>query len=157
MQQTKITTLLWVALIAAPIGWTISRIVDSATYALPPVPWVMPILLVFLAIVLELLGRAAGAWVRERRFDEQLDALRVARVVVVAKATAVFGAALAGGYVGLGLLATGSLDVPMGRNRLLMSGLVIVVAVFAVVAAIRCERACQVPPPSDDNNQDQTN
>lgn len=155
MQQTKITTLLWVALIAAPIGWTISSIVDSATYALPPVPMVVPILLAFLAILLELGGRAAGAWVRERRFDEQLDALRVARILVIAKATAAFGAAVVGGYLGLGLLALGSLDVPMGRNRALMSGLVIIAAVLAVVAAIRCERACQVPSSSNDD-QDQT-
>lgn len=152
MQRTKISSLIWVGLIAAPIGWTISRLVDAASYALPPVPVVVPLLLLFLAVVLEFAGRTVRSWVVDRRFDEQVDALRVARVLVLAKAAAVFGAAVAGGYIGLAFLAVDALDVPMGRNRLLMSVIVVVVAIALAIAAVRCERACVAPPSDDSDN-----
>lgn len=151
MEKTKPSTLFWVAAIAVPIGWTISLIVDSLTYALPPVPWVLPALLLVIAVILEVARRSVRAWVEHRRFDERLDALRVARLLVLAKASAVFGAALVGAYIGLGIHALDAWDVPMGRDRTLMSGLVIVTAAAVIVTALRCEAACIAPPPDDDS------
>lgn len=149
MQQTKIGTLIWIAIGAIPVGWTISRVVDATTNALPPIPWVLPVLLVFLAVILEFAGRAVRAWIAERRYDEQIDAFRVARLTVLAKATAVFGAALAGAYLGLMILALDSWLVPMGRNRVWLSAFVIAAAIAASIAALRCEQACRAPTPDE--------
>jgi len=57
-----------------------------------------------------------------------------------------------GVYTGLGLLALGYLDSPMGRNRGILSATVVVAAVVLTVAAVRLERAGEVPPPADDEN-----
>ncbi|TDE08915.1 DUF3180 domain-containing protein [Jiangella asiatica] len=154
MQKTKIGSLIWAALVAVPIGWSISRLVDAASGSLPPVPWVLPLLLLFLAIAMFAGARAVRAWITERRFDQRIDALRVARSVALAKASAYFGAVVAGGYGGLGLLASTMLDVPMGRNRAVLSGITVVCAVVLSVAAVRLERAGEVPPPAEDENGD---
>lgn len=152
MQRTKIGSLIWVALVAVPIGWSIGRVVDAASGALPPVPWVLPLLLVFLAIAMFAGARAVRGWIIERRFDRRIDALRVARSVALAKASEYFGAVLVGVYTGLGLLALDALDSPMGRNRAVLSATVVVAAVVLTVAAVRLERAGEVPPPPDDEN-----
>lgn len=150
MQKTKISTLIWVAVIAVPIGWSIARLVEAASGALPPIPLVLPLLLLFLAVGLFAGARAVRQWISERRFDRRLDPLRVARAVALAKAAEYFGVVLIGVYAGIGLLALDNLNVPMGRNRALLSGAVIVCAVVLTVAAVRLERACMVPPPSDE-------
>ncbi|WP_026877694.1 DUF3180 domain-containing protein [Jiangella gansuensis] len=154
MQKTKIGSLIWAALVAIPIGWSISRVIDAVSGALPPVPWVLPLLLLFLAIAVFAGARAVREWITERRFDNRIDALRVARSVALAKASEYFGAVVAGGYAGLGLLAATMLDSPMGRNRAILAGAVVVCAVVLTVAAVRLERAGEVPPPADEENGD---
>ncbi len=150
MTQTRIGSLIWAAVVAAPIGWSISVLVDAATGVLPVVPWVLPLLVLFLAIILAAAARAVRGWVSERRHDTRLDALRVARLLALAKAAEYFGAVLVGGYLGLGVRALADLAVPMGQNRALLSALVVVAAVILTVAAVRLERACRVPPPDEE-------
>lgn len=150
MQQTKIGSLIWIALVAVPVGWSIGRVVDSVSGALPPIPWVFPLLLVFLAIAMFAGARVIQGWIHERRYDRRLDALRVARSVALAKATEYFGAVVVGVYAGMAGLALTMLSVPMGRNRAILSGVVVLSAVVLTIAAVRLERACLVPPTDED-------
>jgi hypothetical protein len=149
-----VSTLLWVALAAVPVGWSVGTVVDAASGTLPPVPWILPLLLAFLAGLLFVGAYAVKGWVQERRYDRRLDALRVARLLALSKAAAVFGALVVGAYLGLVLLALGSLSVPVGRNRSVLGALVVVAAVVVVVAALRLERACLVPPDEDTDETD---
>jgi len=151
VRPTRVSTLLWVALAAIPVGWSIGMVVDAVSNTLPPVPWILPLLLVFLALLLFVGAYAVRGWVQERRYDRRLDALRIARLLALGKAAAVFGALVVGVYVGIAVLALGSLEVPAGRNRAILSALVVVAAVVVVVAALRLERACLVPPPDEDS------
>lgn len=153
MSRTTLGTLGWVAAIAAPIGWSIGRIYDAAVGTLLPVPWVLPLLLVFLAVIAVAAAAVVRAWVAERRYDNRIDALRVARLLVLAKALEFFGAAVAGAYLGLVLLALDAMAVPMGRNRVLLGGIVVVAAVVLTVAAVRLERACIAPPSPDEDDE----
>lgn len=148
------STLLWVALAAVPVGWSVGTVVDAGSGTLPPVPWILPLLLAFLAGLLFVGAYAVKGWVQERRYDRRLDALRVARLLALSKAAAVFGALVVGAYLGLVLLALGSLSVPVGRNRSVLGALVVVAAVVVVVAALRLERACLVPPDEDTDETD---
>lgn len=152
MQKTKVASLVWVALFAAPVGWLISRAIDAWSGALPPVPWVLPPLLLFLAIGLFAGARVVRQWIAERRFDRRLDPLRVARALALAKASEYFGALAAGVYAGLGLLAMTMLDSPMGRERSILAALVIGCAIVLSVGGVRLERACLVPPSDADEN-----
>jgi hypothetical protein len=152
MQKTKISTLGWVGLIAAPIGWSVSRLVLDRTGALPLVPVVLLIFVLILAGMMFAGARAIRGWIEERRHDRYLGPLRVARVLALAKATEFFGAALAGGYVGLSVLSIDHLASPMGRDALLRAGLMTGAAVLVTAAAVVLERACLVPP--DDETQE---
>ena len=146
--------MVWVALAAIPVGWSVGRVVDSVSGTLPPIPWILPLLLVFFAILLLVSAYAVRGWVEERRYDRRLDALRIARLSALGKAAAVFGALVIGAYLGIGVLALGSLAVPAGRNRAVLSALVIIAGVVIVVAALRLERACLVPPDEDTSETD---
>jgi hypothetical protein len=151
VRPTRVGTLVWVALAAAPVGWSIGRIVDAVSGALPPIPWILPLLLAFLAVLLLVGARTVRGWIEERRYDRRMDALRAARLLALGRAAAVFGALVAGAYVGLGVLALDSLAVPAGRNRVVLSALVAVAGVVVSIAGIRLERACMVPPEDDEN------
>jgi hypothetical protein len=154
VRPTRVSTLLWVALAAVPVGWVVSRVIDAVSGTLPPVPWILPLLLVFLAVLLFLGASAVRGWVQERRYDRRLDALRVARLLALSKAAAVFGALVVGAYLGVAVLALGSLSVPVGRNRAVLAALVVIAGVVVVVAALRLERACLVPPDEDASDTD---
>lgn len=151
MKKTTIGSLVWAALVAVPIGWSIGRVVDAWSGALPPVPWVLPFLLLFLGVCMFVGARVVRQWIEERRYDRRLDPLRIARALALAKATEYFGAVVAGAYAGLGVLALTMLDSPMGRERSLLSGAVIVCAAAMTVGAFRLERACLVPPDDEEN------
>jgi hypothetical protein len=156
VRPTRVSTLLWVALAAIPLGWSIGRIVDAVSGTLPPIPWILPFLLVFLAVLLFVAAAAVRGWVNERRYDRRLDALRIARLLALAKAAAVFGALVVGAYLGIAVLALGSLEVPAGRNRAVLAALVIAAGVVIVIAALRLERAGLVPPDDDTSDAEGT-
>lgn len=153
MQKTKLATLLWICLIAAPIGWSISRLIHNATGTLPPIPLLLPAFIVVLAVIMLAGAREVRGWIHERRHDRHIGPLRVARLLALAKAAEFFGAAVIGGYVGLGVLAMDHLASSMGRGGLLRAGIVAAAAVLATVAAVVLERACLVPPDDEEGSE----
>ncbi|MFW6203405.1 MAG: DUF3180 family protein [Actinomycetota bacterium] len=146
MHATRIGTLLGVALAAVPAGWLFGRLVQAWTGVVPAVPWVLPLLLLFMAILLLLGARVARGWIEERRYDNRMDALVVARLAALAKAAAVFGAAVTGGYLGMGLLALNELTFSAAQGRAVLSATVMVTGAGVAAAALRLERSCEVPP-----------
>jgi hypothetical protein len=150
MQKTRIATLAWTSLIAIPIGWSIGRLVHNATAELLPIPALLPAFLVLFAAAMFAGARAVRGWIRERRHDRHLGPLQVARILALAKAAEYFGAVIVGAYVGIAGIAIDHLAVPMGREGLLMAGLVAVAGALATVAAVVLERSCLVPPSDED-------
>jgi hypothetical protein len=64
--------------------------------------------------------------------------------LVLAKACAIAGAAVAGGYLGYALSWVGIDEQELAGERLLRSGLAGLAGVMIVVAALLLERACRV-------------
>jgi len=153
MRQTSIWSLVWIGLAASPLGWLVAEAVQTWTMRLPPIPWILPALLLFCVVLLWLAERMVRGWISERRFDQRMNPLRVARLLALAKASAVFGAVATGAYTGIAVHALGNVTVPAGRNRLLMAGIVVLVALAMTVVGIRLERACRVPPGQDRNRR----
>jgi hypothetical protein len=152
VKRTRLGTLLGIGLAAIPAGWILGLLADAIGGGLPAVPWILVPLLVFMAVLIGGGARVVRGWVTERRYSERVDALLVARLLALAKAVAVFGAVVAGGYVGLGLLAFDRLSGTIARDRALLSGAVALGGLLVAVAAVRLERACEVPrPPEDDD------
>lgn len=147
--------MLWSGLAAALAGWTLGLIAVAASGSLPVVLWVLIPVLLFMAALIFVGTRIVRGWVEERRYDQFVDALAVARLLALAKALALFGVVVAGGYVGLGLLAADRLTGTTARDRLLLALGVALCGLLVTVAALRLERACEVPhPPGDDGNEE---
>lgn len=150
MATTRVSTLLGIGLVGIPAGWLFGRLVQAATGAAPPVPWILVPLLVFMALLLLLGARVARGWINERRYDDRVDALLVARLLALGKAGAVFGAVVAGAYVGIGGFAVTQFIGAVGRDRALLAAAVALAAVGVAVAAVRLELACRVPRDESD-------
>lgn len=155
MQRSRFSTLLWSGLTAALAGWTLGLIAIAVSGSLPAVLWILIPVLLFMAVLILVGTRLVRGWIGERRYDEFVDALTIARLLALAKALAIFGAVVAGGYVGLGLLAADRLTGTTARDRLLVALGVALCGLLVTVAALRLERACEVPysPMDDDNEQ----
>lgn len=113
-------------------------------------PWVIAVLLAFMAALLLIAARVARGWIRERRYDSRVDALVVARMLALGKAAAAFGAVVAGAYAGIGAFVASQLSANLLRDRLLHTAAVVIGAVAVAVAGIRLELACRVPPEEPD-------
>jgi hypothetical protein len=147
MGPTRLRVLLVVGLVAGAIGWLVGRILDAYSGAgQPRLSWLTAGLLLFVAVLLLIAARAAGGWVRERRYARTMNALAVARMVAVAKAAAVFGALVCGGYAGYGLFILQLLESSAGQRRAVIAGATALAGLIVMLAALRLERACRVPP-----------
>lgn len=152
MHRTKVGTLLGIGLAAVPAGWILGLVADAVSGALPAVPWGVIPVLVAMAVIGFVGARVVRAWIAERRYDRAVDALLVARLLALAKAVAVFGVVVTGAYVGLGLLTLDRLTGTVARDRALLAASIAVGGVLVTIAAVRLERACEVPPPPDDED-----
>lgn len=155
------------AVVALGLGIAAWLLVRSSYGLLPPLQWWLAVPLGVLAVA-EALGartlRARLAAERElRRVRERpppaalarpvrpVDPLLVARLVVLAQASAYVGAVFVGVWSGVLLYLAGQLgrlySAP-GDARAAVLGLVC--AAGLVVAALRLESVCRVPPPEGD-------
>lgn len=146
---TRPSTLLLAALTGAVIGYGIGLVSDQLGYGLPRVSWVAIGLLLFLAVLLFVAARRARSWVSGDRPQQPGDALTLGRYVALAKAGAVFGAVMAGGYLGLAIAGLDRLSTDYGRDHVLWAAGGAVAAVVVTVAALGLERSLQLPHDGD--------
>lgn len=147
MGTTRLPVLLGVLAVCGALGWTGVRVITRVTGSLPDVPLTAPLALVLLASVLGgsglLMRRRVQQW---RPGREHVSPELAVRLLVLAKASALAGAAVAGLYVGAAIAYAADLDVPFRRSStwwcLGSAGLAVVV----VVAALWLERQCRTPP-----------
>jgi hypothetical protein len=111
------------------------------------VPWALPALFAVLGAAVLLAAWPVRQYLRGRR--PAVDALRAARVLALAKACALVGAGLTGGYLAAAadlLLAPSS---PLVRARALSAGAAALAALVLAVAGAVAERYCRLPPEGD--------
>lgn len=149
MTPTRLSTLLLAGLTGAVVGYGIGLVSDQLGYGLPRVSWVAIGLLLFLAAMLFVASRRARSWVSGDRPQAPGDALTLGRYVALAKAGSVFGALMAGGYVGLAIAGLDRISTDYGRDHVLWAAGGTVAAVVVTVAALVLERALQLPHDGD--------
>lgn len=148
---TRPSTLLAVLVVCVAIGWTGVRVIADTSGSLPDVPLSAPLGLVFLVAVL-----AGGALVMRRRVQqwrpgrERVSADLAVRLLVLAKASALAGSAVAGAYVGAAVAYAENLDVPFRRSSTWWSLGSAGLALVVVATALWLERECRTPPIDDD-------
>lgn len=127
-------------------GWLLHPVAERLTGAAPVVTWLQGLVLLFVSAVL-----GGVAWTTRRTLDGRAPRLEPHQAVnrfVLARACALVGAAVAGGYAGYAVswLGDGS---EMAGQRLATSVLAAVGGVAVVISALLLERACRVPPDGD--------
>lgn len=149
MSVLRLRTLALVALCAAVVSWVVLGALDSQG-GTPPLPWTAPAALVVIAAAVVSAGWPVRRWNQGHR-DRPLDALRAARAAVLARASAVTGAALAGGYAGLALVLLPTVSIEPRRDRLLLALGAAVASLVLTAAGVLVERWCRLPPRDPDD------
>ncbi|MFU8873851.1 DUF3180 domain-containing protein [Micromonospora sp. SL4-19] len=151
MGPTRISTLVVAGLAAAAVAWLL---ISSFYYPVAPsLPWLPVVTLAGLAVLegyaaINTRGRIDG-----RPGREPVNALLVARFVVLAKASALAGAIFAGFYAGLtSWLFVERTNAAIGDRPAGVAGLLASLALVA--AALWLERACRVPEQEDDEDRE---
>jgi hypothetical protein len=145
---TKLSVLAAVFVCGGLLGYALVPISEQLNGAAPRVEWTAVGALVLIAGVLLVFAYTTYRTVhRERR---PMDSARAVNFLMLAKASALVGAIVAGGYLGFALQFVDSLDVPLPRERFIRSLVCAVTGVIIVVSALLLERACRVPKDDDD-------
>lgn len=137
---------LW-ALAGLALGWAAHPLLESWLGSAPLITWLPAGLLFFAAAVLAVTARAthqAMVGVRERP-----PAHEMVNRFVLARACALVGALVAGGYAGYALSWVG-VGVELASERMWRSGVASIGGVVLTVAAVFLERACRVRSDDDE-------
>lgn len=154
MRTTRVGTLVAIAVIALAVAWSGARVIAGVTGSMLDVPRAAPYAMVFLAAVLIGGALLMRRRVHHRREDTPLVSAELAvRLLVLAKASALVGAVVLGGYAGLGLYYASALSVPARRSAALVSVVAAVAALVVIVAALWLERECRAPDDEDDPDE----
>ena len=146
----------WRALLVAALfgglaGWLVVVTANAFDLLPPRIPWSAPIgLVVFAALVCVL------AWSTHQRLQvrrERMEPQRAVAFLVLGKASALAGAAVAGGYLGFALMFLARIDASTPRDRVIRSAVAVVAGVALAIAGLRLERACKVPGLDDDDDE----
>lgn len=140
--------LLAVFTVGAVLGWTVVSIAEQVNTVAPRLEWTSVLGVAAIAGIVAALAYSTYRTVhRDRRL---IEARRAVNLLLLAKATALAGALVAGGYVGFGLQFLDSLDAPLPRDRAIKAGSAALAAVALAVAGLLLERACRVPKVEDE-------
>ena len=152
MKPTRVSTLVVVAVVCALASWLALR---SVYERLPPLPWTgVPALLVA-AFAEAWTGRDLRARIAGRRGLKPVAPLFVSRMVALAKASSVAGAAIAGLAAGFVIYLSGSLTAAVSRQDAVTAVVTFAAAVLLACAALYLEYCCRVPDAHDRDKTDQ--
>jgi hypothetical protein len=144
----------WRALLVAALfgglaGWLVVVTANAFDLLPPRIPWSAPIGLVVFAALVGVLAWSTHQRLQVRR--ERMEPQRAVAFLVLGKASALAGAAVAGGYLGFALMFLARIDAASPRDRVIRSAVAVVAGVALAIAGLRLERACKVPGLDDDD------
>jgi small-conductance mechanosensitive channel len=153
----SVTLTPWRALLVAALfgglaGWLVVVTANAFDVLPPRIPWTAPIgIAVFAALV------GALAWSTHQRLQvrrERMEPQRAVAFLALGKASALAGAAVAGGYLGFALMFLTRIDAATPRDRVIRAAVAVVAGVGLMIAGLRLERACKVPDDEDEDEPD---
>ena len=126
-------------------GWLLHPVTERVSGTAPVLTWAQPLALALVAAIL-----GATAWLTWRTVHVQrrlLEPHRAVNRLVLARACALVGALVAGGYLGYAVSWLGE-DAELATQRAWRSAASALAGLAIVITAVLLERACRVP--SDD-------
>lgn len=144
---TRLTALSAGFIVGGLLGFALVPVSVELSGAAPRVEWsAIAALAAIAALVLVFAFSTYRTVHRERR---RMDPSRAVNFLMLAKASALMGAVIAGGYLGFGLNFVDDLQIPLPRERAVRSLAAAVTGVAIVVSGLLLERACRVPDDED--------
>jgi Protein of unknown function (DUF3180) len=145
---TKISVLVALFIASGLFGFAIVPIAVQVNGTAPQIQWTAVGALVVIAGVLFVFAFTTYRTVhRERRL---MDPRRAVNFLILAKASALAGSMVAGGYLGFALQFVDDLDIVLPRERFVRGLVASVTGVIIVISALLLERACRVPKDEDE-------
>lgn len=141
LRPTSALSLLGWALVGLVVGWAVHPLCERLDVVPPLVTAPQPLALLLLAAILGYVAWATHRTVQVRR--ERLEAHKAVNRLVLARASALVGALVGGGYLGYAISWIGD-PAELADERLVRSLIATGCAVAAAVAALLLERACRV-------------
>ena len=141
LRPTPLLSLLGWALVGLVGGWAVHPLSERLGVVPPLVTAPQPLALLLLAAILGYVAWATHRAVQVRR--ERLEAHKAVNRLVLARASALVGALVGGGYLGYAISWIGD-PAELADERLVRSLIATGCAAAAMVAALLLERACRV-------------
>ena len=129
------------------LGWLIRPVSIRLNGSAPTVGWLPVLALFFVALIV-----GSVAWATYRSFHkrrERIEPHRAVNRLVLAKACALAGAMVAGGYLGYALSWVGITESELAEERMTHSLLAGLASVLVVAGSLLLERACRVHTDDD--------
>ncbi len=152
-QGIRLRLLLAVGVVIAGLSWVVLRLATSAGRDLPGESWLTAVLLFALGLGLVLAGRPVKRLVAGTA-TRTVHPLYAARVLAMAQAAALGGAAIAGWYAAQLLLVLPDGDVSSQRQRLFVLGLLVLTAAGLAVVGLLVQRWCRLDDERDRDPSD---
>jgi len=150
MRATRIRDLLLFAVGAGVVSYVVIR---GAYGDMPKLQWFVPISLPVLAFAEVITGVQLRARIQRRPGARPVEPLTAARTVALAKASAIVGAVLAGGWGGLLCYVIPSRDTIAAASGDTRVGIVGAAGALCLVrAALWLEYCCRTPDPPDEGD-----
>ncbi|WP_231482556.1 DUF3180 domain-containing protein [Nocardioides sp. URHA0020] len=122
-------------------GWLLRPIAERVRDTAPIVTWAQPLALLLVAAILG--ATAYLTWREVHVHHRRLDPHRAVNRLVLARACALVGALVAGGYLGYAVSWLG-IDTELADQRVWRSAAAGLAGVAIVVTALLLERACRI-------------
>lgn len=124
------------------VGWLVRLVSVGVSGKAPLVGWLPVLALFFVAVIVWSVAWATYRSLQQRH--ERIEPHRAVNRLVLAKACALAGSMIAGGYFGYALSWLGRTEAELARERMVHSVLAGLAGVLLVAGSLLLERACRV-------------
>ena len=132
-------------------GRLFRTVIEAFDGSAPRVGWPASVSLLFAAGVLG--GFAWNTWQSLHKRRERMTSDHGIKMLALAKASALVGALVAGGYLGYALAFVDAFETSFGKERVIHAGLASVAGLLVMIAGLLLERALRVPEDEDEDGK----
>ena len=129
-------------------GWALHPLAERVRGTAPIVTWAQPLALLLVSAILG--ATAYLTWRTIHVHHHRLEPQQAVNRLVLARACALVGALVAGGYLGYALSWVG-VDTELGSQRVWRSAIAGLAGIAIVVTSLLLERACRVTTDEDES------
>jgi len=146
-----------VAVVVGGASWVVLKLLEGGGRDLPSTSWLAVLIFVALGLGLLLAGRPVKRLLAGRA-PRPVNPLYAARVLAMAQAAALAGAAFVGWYVAQILLLVPDADIPSQQQQILVLGVLALAAAGIAAIGLLVQRWCRLdePDPRQDERLGQT-